>query len=297
MPSWGELLAQETASEAENKVLPRAARRSPISATRRVSGLRPVDPPSNLGWIIGFSSAIVLGLLLVACIVAWILGGESDSPPLAASSPIVFHVNPRDGSNAYTSIAEILNQLRGRSKQTARIIVQDDIAESDILVDVPHVVIEAEEGKTITWRPLPKPGATKLFAIHKAEGVCIKGFTLDGEDRVEILVNLFHRCPGAKLEALKLRGFTKYGIWVTNCEGSSDRPIEFNRLEFVTTHKEQPALFFSIEPGIRDIIPKDRFFAFHDCTFTGDGTAVKAADPADLENIDWPATVQPVNGR
>ncbi|HEY7326692.1 MAG TPA: protein kinase [Gemmataceae bacterium] len=297
MPSWGELLAQETDLEAENKLLPRAARRSPISATRRVSGLPPVDPPSNLGWIIGISSAIVVGLLLVACILAWIIGGETDSPALAASSPIVFHVNPHDSSNAYASIAEILNQLRGKSKQTARIIVQDDIAESDVLLDVPHLVIEAEEGKTITWRPSSKPGATKLFAVHKAEGVCIKGFTLDGEDRVEILANLFHHCPGAKLEDLKLRGFNKYGIWVTNCEGGSDSQIEFNRLAFVTTQKEQTALFFSIEPGIRDIIPKNRYFAFHDCTFSGEGTAVKAADLATLESIDWPPNIQPMNGR
>jgi serine/threonine protein kinase len=296
-PSWKALLEQESVSEPENKVLPRAARRGPITATRRVTGLPPVDAPSKIGWIIGIASAIVVGLLLVGCILAWLVGGETNAPPLAAASPVVFHVNPRDSSNAYPSIAEILSQLRGKSKPMARIIVQEDIAESDVLVDVPHVVIEAEEGKTICWRPSPKPGATKLFAVHKAEDVCIKGFTLDGEDRVEILANLFHRCPGAKLEDMKLRGFKKYGIWVTNCEGAPDRPIGLNRLEFVTTEKDQTALFFSIEPGIRDIIAKDRYFTFRDCTFTGDGTPVKTADPAALENIHWPANVQPVKGR
>jgi len=135
-----------------------------------------------------------------------------------------------------------------------------------------------------------------LFAVYKAEGVCIKGFTLDGEDRLDLLVNLFHRCPGVKLEALKLQGFKKYGIWVTNCEGSPQRRIEFNRLKFLTTQKEQSALFFSIEPGIRDLIPKDRYFTFHDCTFVGAGTAVKTADLTALENINWPPNVQPVRG-
>jgi serine/threonine protein kinase len=293
---WEEMFEGESAS-AENKVLPRAARRSPLSATRQVSGLPPIAPPRQIGWIIGFSSIIVVGLLLVASILAWICGGATNTTTPVATAPAVFYVNPRGGNNTTTSIAEVLNQLRGKSKHAARIVVQDDIAESDVVMDVPHVVIEAEEGKTICWRPALKGGATKLFSVYKAEGVCIKGFTLEGEDRLDLLVNLFHRCPGVKLEALKLQGFKKYGIWVTNCEGSPERRIEFNHLEFVTTQNEQSALYFSIEPGIRDVIPKDRYFAFHDCTFTGAGTAVKTADPAALENIDWPPNVQPIQGR
>ncbi len=291
-PKWEGLLEQESAPPREEKVLPRAARRSPVSMTRRAAGLPPVTPPRRIGWIIGISSGVVVGLFLVVGILAWISGRTTDTPS-AMPAPTVFHVNSRGGN---ASIAEVLNRLRGKSRQAVRIIVQDDIAESDVLVDVPHVVIEAEEGKTIHWRPSPKSG-TKLFAIHKAEGVCIKGFTLDGEDRVEILVNLFHRCPGVRLEDLKLQGFKKYGVWVTNCEGGPERPIEFKRLDFVTTQKGQTGLFFSIEPGIRDLIPKDRYFAFQDCKFSGQGTAVKTAEPADLESIDWPPNIQPVQGR
>ncbi len=294
-PTWEGLLEPENAPVMEEKVLPRAARRSPVSVTRRAAGLPPITPPRRIGWIIGVSSGVVVGLFLVAGILAWIGSGKTDTPT-TIPAPAVFHVNPRGGVNSAPSIAEVLNRLRGKSKQAARIIVQDDIAESDVLVDVPHVVIEAEQGKTICWRPAPKPG-TKLFAVHKAEGVCIKGFTLDGEDRVEILVNLFHRCPGVRLEDLKLQGFKKYGIWVTNCEGGAERPIELKRLDFVTTQKRQTALFFSIEPGIRDLIPKDRYFAFLDCKFSGDGTAVKTAELATLENIDWPPNIQPVQGR
>ncbi len=293
---WGELLEQESASVEVEKVLPITTRRSSISATRRGGGVPPTAPPRTLGWIIGISSGVVVGLLLVAGILAWLLGGSAEPVPAAAPPPTVFYVNSHDGDNKASSIAEVLDRLRGKSKQAARIIVQDDISESDLVIDVPHVTIEAEEGKTICWRPAPKPG-TKLFSVHKAEDVCVKGFTLDGEDRIEILVNLFHRCPGVTLEDLKLQGFKKYGIWVTNCEGSPERQVEFKRLEFVTTHKNQSALFFSIEPGVRDLIPKDRYFAFHECTFSGKGTAVKTAEPATLENIDWPPNVQPIQGR
>ena len=137
------------------------------------------------------------------------------------------------------------------------------------------------------------------FPYTRPEGVRIKGFILDGENRVDLLVNLFRRCSGTKLEDLKLQGFKKYGIWVTNCEGGEgpDRVIQFNRLEFVTTAKEQTALFFSIEPGMSKLYPKNRHFAFHDCKFVGEGTKVKTPDPATLENIEWPPNVQPVQGR
>ncbi len=288
---WEELLEPESAS-AENEGLARTVRRNLPSTSRRTGSL----PPFRLGWILGISSGIVLGLLLIVGICTRRSGGTTNVAPPPAPALTVFRVNPRGGANKTHSIAEVLNRLRGKNKQTARIIVEEDIAESDVMVDVSHVLIEAEEGKTICWRPAPKAGATKLFAVYKAESVCIKGFTLDGEDRLDLLVNLFHRCPGVKLEALKLQGFKKYGIWVTNCEGSPQRRIEFNRLKFLTTQKEQSALFFSIEPGIRDLIPKDRYFTFHDCTFVGAGTAVKTADLTALENINWPPNVQPVRG-
>jgi len=290
--SWKEVLEQES-TVAANQAASRAAQRSPLSTTRRVSSLPPSVPLRKVSWVIGVSSAIVISSVLIATVIAWIYSGKTDHIPPALEAPAIFHVNPHGGNNATPSIAEVLNKLRGQSKTAARIIVEDDIAESDVVVDVPQVVIEAQEGKTICWRPAPKAGATKLFAVYKAEGVCIKGFILEGEDRLDLLVNLFHHCPGAKLEALKLQGFKKYGIWITNCEGSPDRRIEFNRLEFVTTQKEQAALFFSIEPGIRDLIPKDRYFTFHDCTFAGEGTAVKTADPTVLENIDWPPNITP----
>jgi serine/threonine protein kinase len=297
-PTWGELLAEEETASAVARATPRAARHGPASMTQRVGGLPPPASTRRLGWIIGIASALVLAIVVVAGIAAWMAGGGTKPTTPVNPAPAVFLVNPRGGNNASTSIAEVLARLRGKSKQAARIIVQDDIAESDLLVNVPNLAIEAEEGKTIRWRPSDKPGTTKLFAVYKAEGVRVKGFTLDGENRVDILVNLFHRCPGVKLEELKLQGFKKYGIWVTNCEGgeSQERRIQFNRMEFITTRDDQAALFFSIEPGIRDTISKNRYFAFHDCKFVGPGMKVKTTDPSTLADIDWPVDVQPMKG-
>ena len=167
------------------------------------------------------------------------------------------------------------------------------------MVDLPNVRIEAEAGKTIHWRPSSKPGGTKLLLVHKAENFHLKGFTLDGDNRINTLINLFHHCPGATLEDLKLQGFKQYGIWVTNCEGgeTSDRYIRFNRLLFVTNKEDQTALFFSIQDSVRDSIPKNQFFTFHDCEFKGPGAKIKTPNLATLQNIEWPPGIQPVQGQ
>lgn len=177
--------------------------------------------------------------------------------------------------------------------------MQNDVAENDVLIDVPNVHIEVEEGKTIRWRPSTKPGATKLFSVHKVEGVHVKGFTLDGENRVDVLMNLYHRCPGARFEDMKLMGFRKYGIWVTNCEGGKEpeRRIQFNRLEFVTAQPDQTAFYFSIYPAVRETPSKNQFFSLSDFKFDGPGSKVMTADASTLDNIELPPGVSVVQGK
>jgi serine/threonine protein kinase len=298
-PAWEDLLDPEAASAQENVKAERVKHRKALARVQRVSELPPTAPPRRPGRIVAVSALIVLGLLVVAGILTWIVGGGAKDTSLTRAEPAVFYVHPRGGDNAINSIGEVLNRLRGKNKQGARIIVQDDIVENDLVIDVSHVRIEAEEGKTIRWRPATGARPTKLFRVSKAADVHIKGFILDGENRLDILVNLFHRCPGVELEDLKLQGFKKFGIWITNCEGGEavDRRIQFKRLQFVTAEKAQSALFFSIEPNIRAGIAKNRSFAFHDCTFAGPGEKVKMDDPANHEQIDWPSGVQPVQGR
>jgi serine/threonine protein kinase len=294
-PSWKDLLAENETSEAIIGASPRAERRGPVSMTQRVGGLPPTASRRKLGWILGIASASVLALAIVGSLLAWLFSGRSNSSAPNTSGPAVFHVNPQGGNNAATSITEVLQRLRGKTKQAARIVVDDDLAENDVILDVPNVSIEAAEGKIIRWHPTASSRATKLFMVSKIEGVRIKGFTLDGENRLDILVNLFHRCPGTRLEDLKLLGFKKYGVWVTNCEGgkSVEQRIRFDGVMFTTTAAEQSALHFSIEPGARASIPKNRFFSFHDCSFAGPGAKVTARDLSNLADIEWPAGVQP----
>jgi hypothetical protein len=253
----------------------------------------------RLGWVVAIASAIVLGFLLGLAILAWMAGNGTNDKAAMRSDPLVYLVNSRGDNKAAKSISEVLDRLRRNNRQTARIIVQDDLAESDVNIDVPDLRIEAEDGKKIHWRPAPaaKPAPANLFTVNKVKNVRIKGFVLDGENRVDILVKLYHHCPSVTLEDLTFQNFKKYGIWVSNCEGG-DGPerVQLRKLDFVMNQKEETAVFFSINSKI-DGISKNRFFAFYDCNFGGTGTPVKTDDPAALENITWPPNVQPVQGR
>jgi hypothetical protein len=256
-------------------------------------------PTRRLGWVIAVASAIVLGFLLGLAILAWMADHGTNDKSSLRSDPLVYLVNPRGDNNAAKSISEVLDKLRRNNKQSARIIVQDDLAESDVNIDVANVRIEAEDGKQIQWRPAPaaKQAPANLFTVSKTRNVRIKGFILDGENRLDILVKLYHHCSSVALEDLRFQNFKKYGIWVSNCEGG-DGPerVHLQKLDFVMSQKEQTGVFFSINSKI-DGISKNRFFAFTDCNFSGPGTPVKTDAPTALENITWPQSVQPVQGR
>jgi serine/threonine protein kinase len=292
-PAWEDLLATNGPQLEERGG--RREERTVRSAEKKAISSRPIPHASRLARrrllrVVALASGLVLGMVFVWLVLAWMFRKPDDS---AASASAVLYVNSKQESNAFRSVSDALSRIRGKGRHAAKIVVQDDLAENDVFIDVSNVTIEAEEGKTICWRPAAKPGATKLFSVHKAEGVHIKGFTLDGENRVEMLVNLYHRCPGVRLEDLKLIGFKKYGIWVTNCAGGAGagQGIQLDRLEIVTTRQEQAAVYFSIASSVRDAPSKNEFFHFHDCTFQGPGAKVQSKDLATLDHIEG---VQPV---
>jgi serine/threonine protein kinase len=290
-PSWGDLLAT---NGPQNEVTARATSKGSGSLTRRAGGLLSAASSRQLGWVLALASFLVLGMIFAVGLLVWLFGRTPSSATREDQGPAVFYVNPRRIGNSLPSVSDALSRIRGKGRQ-AKIIVQEDLAESDVLIDVPNVTLEAEAGKTIHWRPSTKSGR-RLFSVNKAEGVRVKGFTLDGDNRVDHLVNLYHHCPGARFEDLKLMGFKRRGIWVTNGAGGQepDQRIQFDRLEFVTTQKEQAAFYFSIVTAVRDAPAKNEFFLLRECKFEGPGEKVQTENLATLDHIDLPDGIRPV---
>jgi hypothetical protein len=297
IPSWESLTAENGPVTSPEETKPRSARKGPASSTKRLGGLPPATLPNRqVSWVVGIVSSIVLFIVLVLALLAWLFGQK---PEKNRNEPAVLRVHHLGNDGAHTSISAALRAIAARKGQPARIVLEEDIHEGNVIVTLPNVTIEAEAGKKIVWRPATNARPeSKLLFINKAPGFRLKNVTLDGENRIDTLVNLFQYCPGVVLEDLILQGFQKYAVWVTNCEGGESIPqhIVFQRVQFLSTKAEQTDLFFSIEMQAPNTIPVNKFFIVRDCTW-GQGAKVKTPDLKTLDRIELPVGVKPEQGK
>jgi serine/threonine protein kinase len=170
-----------------------------------------------------------------------------------------------------------------------RIVLQDDVSAGDVRIDgVKHLTIEAEPGKNITWR---YPGTARdggvLLVVNSAEGLTLKGITLDGGDRARTLVNLYGKSPGLALRDLKLKNYRKYGVHVTNCEGTAERYVELTGLT-VAAERDQVGVYFDILPSMKNDVPVNSHILIRGCKFTGSGAACRVAPGTQVKFLDVP---------
>ena len=64
-----------------------------------------------------------------------------------------------------------------------KIVVAENLDESEVVINKDDVTIEAALGKPIVWKS--RPGIGKLILISSVKNVRIKGFTLDGGDSLD----------------------------------------------------------------------------------------------------------------
>jgi hypothetical protein len=253
------------------------AKRAARSPRKSASSIRlQAKPGPALWWGLGIGGA-ALFVLVVGVVLIVALSGRSGPRKLPPREPI--RVDPR------------LNQTLGKALEGARegdrIVLQGDITEADLSVrNVKNLTIEAEPGKRVQWRfpPTAVPEA-KLLLLESTENFLLKGITLSGEDRAQLLINLFGHCPGARFENLELMGYRKYGLLITNCQGTSDRRVSVSQVRFVT-RRGSTALHFDIVPRLP--IRENRFFSLRDCTFDGEGRKVttRTGAPLDTNTLD-----------
>jgi serine/threonine protein kinase len=295
--SWADLAADDSGDKTE--IAPPSSRKSIGSSSRRLAGGKQAARSNRrVGVIVIIATSIVVGLVIVSGILALVLQRPPEEKGNKEPPPPLLRVNRRGINGAPQTIKAALENARKGVAHTAVIQVDDDIAESDVIIDdkMPEVTIEpTEAGKTLTWKPSSKATAdSKLLRVYKAKGFHLKGFTLDGENRINALVNLANYCPGTRLEGLTLQGFKQYGIWVTNCEGGSkpDEHVVFTGLTFRTTDPKQTAINFDILATFKDQLPKNTNFIVRDCKFEGKGAKIKTSSRATLENVELPTGLQ-----
>jgi hypothetical protein len=122
--------------------------------------------------------------------------------------------------------------------------------------------------------------------VQAAANVTIKGITFDGENNTDTLIILYARCPGTRLEDLKLRGAAKDALLIANCVGTAEQPVTLRNLEF-DTEPGKTAIRFKIFSNTKTLTV-NRFFTISNCTFNGLGDRIITAndDYVDRKTID-----------
>jgi serine/threonine protein kinase len=251
------------------------------TATRRRAAPGTKSGEVPIKFVILLALAVLLGLAgffaLVLYGVASVFFSRKPTPEAVVRKPIVV-------GHHGLGVA-----LRG-ARPGDRIVLSDDIEEAGVDVKIPDITIEAEQGKQIVWK-CPRnvdPLKNEKLLIIQTGNVTVRNLTLDGDNKTQALVMLNYKCPGTRLEKLKLINTRQYGVLAANCVGTAENKVTLHRLDFQTA-QGQSAIRFLIF-GDKGAFRKNRFFSIKDCNFVGDGHKITTDDPShvDLQTFDPP---------
>jgi hypothetical protein len=264
----------------------RHPRRSRPSWWRRWRSLLTAPRPGERLWWVLIGAAVGIVLLLVALGLRAFLWPNAH--PLSwgrSRHPLV--VNRAGGPDVFPRLRDAVASARANDV----ILVQSDLTEAGVRIEkIKNLHIVAEQGKTVTWKcPENAGNRAKLLALTQMEGFELKGLTLDGGQRAEVLITVSDKCPGLTLQDVRLQNFAKYGVLISDSQGTPSKPIRFAGVRFITKEQGQTGLFYQMTKGLG--LSKKHIVLAGDCTFTGPGGRVKVSDPAAFEQIDVPATV------
>jgi serine/threonine protein kinase len=210
------------------------------------------------------SSRRPMVLLLIAilfiggALALWLLLRPRSDPPLPGQWIVS---RTAEGENVFPTIRAALD----KAKPGDRILVRDENHEEHLVLLHGErgrgVTIEADvpQGRTVTWRP-PADFAAGQPLIHlgNVDDFCLKGFVLDGVNKVEHLVALHGAHGGTRLDGLHLRGFTHAAVRLKDCEGIAKQPVTLGKLVVVTKRETASAIVIEGSRGgavdIRDCI-------------------------------------------
>jgi serine/threonine protein kinase len=144
-----------------------------------------------------------------------------------------------------------------------------------------HIEGRSPTGAAVYWRPPRGHSADQpLVQISEGAGLTLKGFTLDGEDRVKDLVSLAGPSAGLTLEDLHLQGFQRNGVVLRHGTGTAEQPVTLQRLRIKPVRAAASAVAFEALGG-----ESNRHVRVLDCRLEGPyQSAVRLGGPAtDIE--------------
>jgi len=240
----------------------------------------------RLWWVIGIVSGVALLLL---GILFW-LAFSSDGPkaiypdqqqPTAAARLLVSRAGP---PNAFRSVQEAV----ARAGPGAHIVLQDAVLEEHTILNNKHnLFIENAPGVSVTWRGPARGDAPKqILYVGNCENLVLQGITFDGGGKVNEALFLYGNCPGLSVKDVKIAGFKKYGMALSNCAGKPGREVLIQDVH-IAAGDADAAVAFSL---IDKVTPKlNQYIAIRGCRFEGNYKKPVLLDPDAkvLDNLTW----------
>jgi eukaryotic-like serine/threonine-protein kinase len=222
--------------------------------------------PENTRMRIRRLVAVLVASALIGLLLRFgILGPKASSPP---HEPVVLKVSHSGEPGTFPNIQMALL----KAQPGDRILVTEEIWEEALQLTGDdglgrEVSIEGglPSGKPVQWRlPRSHKEDQPLLKLSGFSSLAVRGFVLDGQDRVQNLIVLSGSCPGLTLEDLHLKGFQRSALCFRDCKGSSDMPMSVHRVRVTPTREAGSALTFDAQAD-----DGNANIAVADCRFEG----------------------------
>src|SRR5262249_51518211 len=132
------------------------------------------------------------------------------------------------------------------------------------------ITLEADPDREVVWQlPPGSPDANQVLTINGADGLTLRNFVFDGGGRSLYALVLSGSSPGLALENLKVRGFRRGGILITNCAGGSDRPVTVTGLSANAGPDARAAVYFDSTPNFVPELRRNAYIRINDVRTEG----------------------------
>ncbi|MBY0526777.1 MAG: protein kinase [Gemmataceae bacterium] len=233
-PNWGDMAAGR----------PAGVPRSSVSrAPARPRGKQLVDAVKKRPafWAIVAGGALLIFIAMVVVLAMVFTSGKPKTNRAQdGGKKIVVSRDPAKGE------VRTLRQAIEKAGPGDRIVLADEFIEElplelgpSALKPPKDLTIEGDKslGKPVVWRPPPSllsgQRASQFISLSHCDGLTLRGlhiFAQHGSNQFPDAVTIFGRCPGLKLEDVRIQGFVSAGIRLINCAGESGRPLTLQRV-------------------------------------------------------------------
>jgi eukaryotic-like serine/threonine-protein kinase len=204
-----------------------------------------VKPPAKRKVTLPRLLAVLAASAVIGMTLRYIFRPVADKPAATVEAKTLL-VTRAGQKGSFTSIRDALRH----AKAGDRIVVLEETWEEALDLRAEEgkgVSIESnpEAKKPVVWRtPRTLADNQPLLRIDGVAGLRLKGFILEGLERVPCLIVIAGNCPGTTLEELHCQGFQQCAVSFERASGTSDEPVSLKNSRIAPGKTTPSALRF-----------------------------------------------------